>query len=344
METMSDTRFNCLPTMIGSLPHKNPRHACELIAHYLKELPAWPQLPVLNYLEGMVAQFGEGFPGLAVTDGKLAIDATVDLSPGLEAIYAAYLEDNAKAFPISQGYAAGLYELLALDRLNPLAVKGQITGPISFGLSVRDSSGKAILYDDTLSDAAARLLCLKAKWQATELGLISPRTIIFVDEPGMASYGSAFFNLPREQVIALINITLSGITGLKGLHCCGNTDWGIIASTQTDILSFDTYNYASSLNLFPDDIKGLITRGGAIAWGIVPTNESLEKENVASLKDRLEEAMASFTRQGIPYANLKEQALLTPACGLAALSEDGAEQALRMLAGLSARMRGEAPP
>jgi methionine synthase II (cobalamin-independent) len=292
----------------------------------------------------MVAQFGEGFPGLTITEGKTVVDTTQDLNPSLEAIYTAYLEGNADAFPISPAHSAGLHEFLKLDRLNPLAVKGQVIGPISFGLSIRDSSGKAILYDETLSDAAAKLLCLKASWQEARLRHISPRTIIFVDEPGLVSYGSAFFNLPREQVVALINDTLIGISGLKGIHCCGNTDWGLVTSTKTDILSFDAYNYSASLSLFLSDVHGFLARGGAIAWGIIPTDEALAKESVASLKDRLEEAMAPFTRQGISFAHLKEHALLTPACGLAALSEDEAEQALKMLTELSARMRGKAVP
>ena len=331
--------------MIGSLPHKDQKRACALISQYLRDLPSWPQLPALNPLESMVTQFGEGFPGLTVApDGKVTAETSANFDSSLENLYAAYLDNNAGAFPISKTHALGLHEFLAMDTLSPMAVKGQITGPISFGLSVRDASGKAILYDSTLSDAAARLLYLKAKWQETELRRLSPRTIIFVDEPGLSAYGSAFFSLPKEQVVALINDTLAGIAGIKGIHCCGNTDWGIVTSTQTDILSFDAYGYASSLTLFPNEVKALLARGGAIAWGIVPTNEALGKESVASLKDRLEEAMAPFTRHGVPYAHLKERALLTPSCGLATLTEDGAEQALKMLAELSARMRGEAVP
>jgi hypothetical protein len=341
---MADTKFNCLPTMIGSMPHRDPKKACEVVAHYLRQIPAWPQLPLRGPQEGMVAQFGEGFPGLTSRENKLMVDTNRDLSRGLEAIYQAYLDGNAEKFPVSETHAAGLYEFLRPGKFNPLAVKGQVTGPVSFCLSVLDTTGKSIVYNETLADAAARLLYLKARWQEDRLREVSPRTIVFVDEPGMASFGSAFFNLPREQVIALIDATLAGITGLKGIHCCGNTDWGLIASTQTDILSFDTYNYGASINLYPEDVKRLIARGGAIAWGIIPNTENLEKESAASLKDRLEESMAPFTRQGMPFAELKEHSLLTPSCSLAAMTEEGAEQALGMLITLSARMRGEASP
>ena len=50
--------------------------------------------------------------------------------------------------------------------------------------------------------------------------------------------------------------------------------------------------------------------------------------------------MAPFTRNGVSFKQLKEQGILTPSCGLAGLSEDGAERVLEMLAALSERMRG----
>jgi len=39
--------------------------------------------------------------------------------------------------------------------------------------------------------------------------------------------------------------------------------------------------------------------------------------------------MAPFSRSGVPFAHLKEQALLTPSCGLEGLTEDGAEARAR---------------
>jgi hypothetical protein len=340
---MIDTRFNLLPTMIGSLPHQDPKRACEVVAHYLKDLPAWPQLPSRSALESMVPQFSEGFPGLITKDRRLMVDSREAQGAGMETLYSAYLENKVDAFPISPARAAGLYDFLKLNKLNPLAVKGQITGPISFGLGVMDESGKPIIYDETSSDAAAKLLRLKASWEEKQLHKLSPRTIIFVDEPGMASYGSAFFSLPRDRVLSLLTETLGGIQGLSGIHCCGNTDWPLVIATGVNILSFDAYNFAGSLSLYPEDVVKLISDGGAVAWGIVPsTAEGLAGETVASLKDRLEEAMAPFTRCGVRFSQLKEQALLTPSCGLAGLTENGAEKALELLVRLSNKIRGKA--
>ncbi|MCK5576975.1 MAG: methionine synthase [Dehalococcoidales bacterium] len=338
---MPDLRFNCLPTMIGSMPHTDADRACSLVTHYLRDIPAWPQLPKRSFLENMTAQFGQGFPGLVTGDNRIFVDRSQDWDDPLEELYTAYLDSNVNKYPVSADYAAGLYCLIARPRLHPKAVKGQITGPISWGLGVSDDAGRAVLYDEMLSDAAAKMLRLKAGWQGRELKKISKKTIIFVDEPAMSSYGSAFFSLAKEKVTSLLEEVLGGISGIKGIHCCGNTDWSLILGTTTDILSFDTYNYARSLTLYPDEVKGLLDRDGAIAWGIVPNAEDkLAGETVSSLKDRLEEAMAPFTRKGIPFRQLIEQGLLTPSCGLAAMTEEAAARALEMLVELSNKMRG----
>ena len=337
---MKDTRFNCLPTIIGSMPHTDPVKACNLITRFLKDIPAWPQLPRRSYKEGMAVQFSQGFPGIVENENGVYVDRSTDIDKPLESLYSAYLDNDCDKYPVGAEYAAGLYELVSRTDLQPQAAKGQVTGPISWGLSVTDDSKRAVLYDEILSDAAAKLLRLKAVWQENMLRRLSANTITFIDEPSMASYGSAFFSLPKENVIGLLEEVLGGIRGINGIHCCGNTDWSLILGTSTDVLSFDTYNYAESLTLYPAEVKRFLDRGGAVAWGIVPNSEdSLNKESVASLKERLEEAMAPFTRHAIPFRQLIEQGLVTPSCSLSYMSEDAAAHTLELLADLSKEIR-----
>ena len=343
---MAYIEFNCLPTIIGSMPHKDPKAACSLISHYLKDIPAWPQLPHLpgrSFMENMYVQYSEGFPGIVIEADRIYVNRSQDLTGPLEEFYTAYLENNVDKYPISPDHAAGLHEFLSRTDLSPLAAKGQIAGPVTWGLTVTDENRRAIIHDELLGDAVAKLLRLKAGWMEKALRQLSRNTIIFIDEPYMAAYGSSasagVFSSPQE-IINLLNEVFNGISGLKGLHCCGNTDWSVLLRTSLDILSFDTYNYAESLSLYPVETKKFLDRNGTIAWGIVPNDEeSLVRESVASLKDRLEEAMAPFTRQGIPFRQLTAQSLLTPSCGLASLTEDTAAQVLELLARLSAEMR-----
>lgn len=340
---MSNTEFSFLTTIIGSVPHTDAKKATALVTRYLKDIPTWPQLPRKTFTENMYVQYSEGFPGAVVADNKIYIDTAKDFSKALETLYQAYLENDASQYPIGLEYAAGLYAFLEQDNLSPKAVKGCVTGPLSWGMTIADENKRPILYHEILGDAIPKFLKLKAKWEENELKKISKNTIVFVDEPYMASYGSSIaagaFSKP-EKIVEMINEVFDGISGLKGIHCCGNTDWSLLLKTKMDILNFDAYAYAQSLALYADEVKKFIARGGCIAWGIVPNQmEPLQKESLASLKDRLEESIAPFTRNGLSIKDIAKQSLLLPCCGLNALTEDGAEQALKLLTELSVAMR-----
>ena len=267
---MPDAKFGCLPTVSGSMPHTDPSKACAQVTRYLKDIPAWPQLPKRSFLENMYVQYSEGFPGVVVEGDRIYVDRSQDLSKPLEQLYGAYLENDFDKYSIGQDYAAGLHAFLGLENLSPLAVKGQGTGPVTWGLTVADDDGRAIIWDDTMSDAAAKLLRLKASWQEKALSQISKNTIIFVDEPYMQAYGSStLIALSREKVIRLLEEVFGGIHGLKGVHCCGNTDWSVLLETSVDVINFDAYNYVQSLSLYPSEIKKFLDSNGTIDWGIM---------------------------------------------------------------------------
>jgi hypothetical protein len=156
-----------------------------------------------------------------------------------------------------------------------------------------------VLYEEVLADAVGKHLRLKAMWQERELARLCPTTIMILDEPYMASFGSAYVALAREQVVSLMEEVLNGLHGLRGVHCCGNTDWSVVLSTSVDILSFDTYDYAESLSLYAKEVEDFLARGGIIAWGIVPRDsDKLAVESCESLVRRLLEAMDLLVRKG----------------------------------------------
>jgi methionine synthase II (cobalamin-independent) len=331
--------FECLPTAIGSMPHTDSGEACSIVMKCLPDIPVWPQLPQRSPKENMIIQFSEGFPGVVIDGDKIRIEPSVDFESKLEQIHIDCEQDNAHEYGISPEYAAGLHAFLSKAAGSKI-VKGQVTGPITWGLRVASQDGLGILYDDTLAETVAKFLRLKAAWQENILREISPNTIIFVDEPYLVSLGSVFTPVPEEKVPALLEEVLRGIKGTKGLHCCGNTNWSVLLDTKIDILSFDAYNYASSLSTHSDKVKSFLGRGGSIAWGIVPNEEeALANESLSGLRDRLEEAMAPFTRDGVKFRQLIAQGLITPSCGLESLSPEAASQALELTAKLSRDVR-----
>jgi hypothetical protein len=329
-----------LPIHVGSLPHEDAQRACAAIRTYFPELPGWPQLPKRSFRENMYVQFSEGFPGLVLEGERIYVDRTRDLSADLERLYLAYLEEDVESYGLKPSYAAGFDEWARVEFHGCRAVKGQVTGPVSWGLTVVDQDQRPVLYDEVLADAVGKHLRLKAMWQERELHRLCPTTIMILDEPYMASFGSAYVALAKEQVVGLTREVLGGLKGLTGIHCCGNTDWSVVLSAPVDILSFDTYDYAESLSLYAKEVKEFLARGGVIAWGIVPRgSDKLGVETPQSLVCRLLEAMNLLVEKGIALDILLAASLISPCCGLGSLSLEDSERVLELTARVSEEMR-----
>ncbi len=340
----------CLPTAIGSVPHIAPSEACRVVLRYLKEIPAWPQLPKRSYLENMYVQYTEGMPRVVINLEKERVyfDTSGDISGDVTKFYESYLAEELDAFAVSPEYAAGLHAfLVSLQKIpsSPLFVKGQITGPISFGLTVPDEGQKPILYHEIFADVIVKALALKARWQERKFKKILPDvpTVVFFDEPYLTSYGSAFFSLNRGDVVKHLSEVFSLVDGLVGVHCCGRTDWTLFTESGANIISFDAYDYAESIALYPREIDQFLKGGGVLAWGIVPSTfpdpSRVEKENAESLIARLEEKMQLLVDKGIDKEVLLENCLITPNCGTASMSIELAERAYELTRAVSDGMK-----
>jgi hypothetical protein len=333
-----------LPMAMGSVPLTSPAEAWAWTLRYTPQIPIWPQLPRRSYLENMYAQFAQNFPG-AVVDletERTYVDRTQDLDRDMERLYVAYLQNDLEYGALSPEYAAGMHYLLNAEGLLPsglAAIKGQVTGPISWGLTVVDQERRPLLYDEIMADAVAKHLRLKAAWQERALMRFAPHTILFVDEPYMSSYGSGFISLGRDQVLTLLEEVFAGIAGLKGVHCCGNTDWSVLLDTSVDILSLDAYAYAESLALYPQAVAAFLERGGIIAWGIVPSSAQALSETGPRLLDRLDGALDLLVSKGVSLQKLLASGLVTPSCGTGSLTPEVAERVLALTAEVSALMR-----
>ncbi|MCX8127099.1 MAG: methionine synthase, partial [Dehalococcoidia bacterium] len=176
-------KFNCLATGIGSMPDTDASTACQRIFRYLKDVPFWPQLPKRSSKENMYLQLSEGFPGAVVENDHIYAEKSEEFESGLEKVYVAYLENRPDDFAISREYAAGLYAFVDYGGGHFHFVKGQVAGPVSWGLVATDRQQRGIIYDEVLGDAVARFLRLKAAWQEKLLRKVAKNTIIFIDEP-----------------------------------------------------------------------------------------------------------------------------------------------------------------
>ncbi|WP_373497864.1 hypothetical protein [Desulfococcus sp.] len=344
-----------LPVLIGSLPLDDHEEAARLVFSHTPDIPLWVQLPTYPE-EGMIAQFMPGLPGLSTVGGRRCIDTSAeDFSASLAEFYEDYLavaeggaDLDGTRFAFAPDTARGFYVFLshvAALGTPPAALKGQVTGPVTFTTAVKDQAGRAVFYDEQLRDAAVKLLALNARWQVRRMARFGRPVILFIDEPALAGFGSSeFISISKADVTGAVGEVADAVHaegGMAGIHICANTEWDLIMDTAVDIVNFDAYSYFDRFILYEKAVRRFIEEGRIIAWGIVPTSDAVASETVDSLVSRWEAQARQVQALGFDRSRILAQTLITPSCGTGSLSRDHAVRVLELTRAVSRRLRGE---
>ena len=324
---------------IGSVPFSHPDEVMELISEATPSIPFWPQLIKRGPWENMLLQFTKGLPALKIDPEvqKVEVDPQADQAQALTVYYEADLNRDLEAFALTPETATGFFALLDYARSNSGSIerlKGQVTGPITFCLGIKDVNGQAVLYNQNLKDAYARGLGLCGAWQAEKLKEGFEAPIIFLDEPSLTGLGSAFMAVEAQEVIDLLNTSMEPIHqsgGLCGIHVCGNTDWATILKTDLDVVNFDAFGYGQGFALYVQEIKSFLERGGVIAWGLVPTLTYTGQETMEELVKILKGLVDQLVDKGIDRTLIEEQSMITPSCGMGSRTEAEARKLFSLL-------------
>lgn len=305
-----------MTTGIGSLPHTDAEEACRLVLEAF-DIPFWPQLPKLSFYESMISQYSEGMPFIKIDKDKESILIERNGGNALTRFYEAYSEDWKVA--VSEGYAKGLHTFIRLIKNKRFKfLKGQITGPLTFTLGLKDSEGRLLYFDEELREISLMLIKAKIRWQIDMLMPYTENVIIFIDEPILSALGStSYLGVAHEDALRLLREASDAIKhagGIPGIHCCGKADWPLVINSNVRIISFDAYGYIETISLYPGEFTGFLKSGGYLAWGIVPTTDSIREENPDSIKRRFDIGLERLSRS-ISLDLLRSQILLTPSCG-----------------------------
>lgn len=323
-------------TGIGSMPYSNASEACELIFRAC-DIPFWPQLPRISFKEFMIPQYSEGMPFLNIDSEKQSVWVEKDGSDELDRFYEVWTEESKIA--ISEDYAKGLHAFLDMLRKKGGAtiVKGQITGPLTFTLGLKNEEGKPVFFDEELREISLMLLKAKARWQIEILRPLAGEVIIFIDEPILSALGgSGYLAVSGEETLRLLRETTAAIKSagaIPAIHCCGNADWPSVIRSGAEIINFDAYDYVDTIALYPEDFRAFLEQGGLLAWGIVPTSGAVMDENQEGLKRRFEEGMEKLSSR-IPADLLVSNLLLTPSCGTGSRTVEETLKIFQLLMGL----------
>lgn len=330
---------NLLTTAMAVMPHTDVGAALD--AALSLDIPFWPQLPRLNYYEDMYVQASEHFPGILLDMDKQTLAFSMDkFIVELEETLAHF--DEPAYFDISTQYSDVYHRFLDLDLSDRPAIRGQLEGPISFGLNVLDQDKRPIIFDDTVRPFMYEFMAKRINVQLERLKKLNPNAFMFIDEPGLQFLFSALSGYDSNAARQDMEEFLSMIERPRGVHLCGNPDWDFLLNLDMDILSMDAYLNAEIFANYADSIKRFLGRGGVIAWGIVPTNfEPFEAETIDTLTHQLEKVWRVLENKGIEKENLLSRSLISPAtcCLVNPDGEKTVAAAFKVVQDLSGRLR-----
>ncbi|MGK2947433.1 MAG: hypothetical protein ACSLFP_02590 [Acidimicrobiales bacterium] len=305
-----------LSTSIGSLPHTDPRAAATFVLERQSRLPAAPSLPNRSGVERMIAQAAWGIAGVRVLpDGSLELDDPA-LDPRAPLTSAGIDGEPFVALRAFLGAVAG--------RRTP--IKLQLTGPVTLGLALLNAgvpARRAFAVAGSAVRSRARTLVAAAQETAPMAPLV-----VFIDEPGLVAAMHPGFPLDPNRTIDLVSSALATLEphAVTGLHCCGPADWRVVLQAGPQILSLPVeagaVEHAGALGAF-------LENGGWVAWGSVPTTGPLGS-TVERLWQHLSAEWCGLTQAGCDPVLLRDQAMVTPACGLAGHGEEQADLVLTL--------------
>src|ERR1035437_9600565 len=126
---------NLMTTGMGILPHKEMERALSLAMSV--DIPFWPQLPRMSYFEDMYVQASENFPGIILEpETRKLWFSTEKFYTELENTLM-HLESE-DFFRMSPQFSATYHQFLSYDLSKYVSIRGQLEGPVSFGLNVLD--------------------------------------------------------------------------------------------------------------------------------------------------------------------------------------------------------------
>ena len=342
---------------IGSLPHNNLEDAMNLVKKDFSNVPFYPQLANISKNEDMIIQFLEGMPSFFSDKiEKFAFDLEdEDFLMALEEFFTDYEEiisgndfSILEKYGISRQFSSAFPEFINLVKATkPEFAKGQIVGPFTLATSLLDKDGKCAVYDETLRDIIVKLLSLKALWQIRHIKLANPDTIpiIFMDEPSVSQLGtSAYLTISENDVVQMlkeISELIKANGGISAIHCCGKCDWRIPINAGVDIINFDAFAFAQNLSVYSSAVEEFLLSEGKIAWGLVPTLDSVALENITldELVLKFKSSVNYLTKKGIDEKLIIDNSLITSSCGAGSLSIELAQKAMDLVFELSKTLK-----
>ncbi|MFC1928802.1 hypothetical protein ACFLWC_07205 [Chloroflexota bacterium] len=313
---MTDNKLNlkagCKTTAMGIMPHTSVERAMNLALSL--DAPFFPQLPNINFYEDMYVQTSQNFPGIVVDPESERI--SFDSAKFQEELddYSRRMADS-ETFALSQTYSVAYHRFLAEDLQDYAAVRGQVTGPVSFGFRVTDEDSRPIIYNEGVRALLFDFIHRKADLLYQQLKEKNQNAFVWLDEPGLGWVFSGLSGYNDIQAGQDYQGFLASFDGPRALHLCASVNLLYLLQMGVELLSFDAYQMELMPKGYANAVADFLRSGGIISWGIVPTDsENLTKETPETLASLLSSYWDVVSvNAGLSAKQIAEQALIAPA-------------------------------
>jgi methionine synthase II (cobalamin-independent) len=304
------------------MPGTDPDEAMRVVAGELPEFPHLPELP-------------DRGPGADLTGrtAALLIDMPAEVTPRGWRLAERPGRDLGRARSMLSSDLDVLEEVLDGFR-GP--VKVQLCGPwtLAATMELPRTLNVALADPGAVADLAASL-AEGAAAHVAELAKRVPgaRLVVQLDEPalpavlaGMVPTASGLSRLAAVEADTSRDRLAQVLAGLRGytvVHCCATTvPFGIIKAAGADAIAFDLGQLRRGEE---DGVAEAAEAGMGLLTGAVP---SAPQAGDGRARDTAERLATLWRRLGLPLATCADQAVITPACGLAGASPAQARAAL----------------
>lgn len=288
-------------TGVGSLPHVDPVEAASFVFD-TTEIPYLPQLPNRHPAERMLPQWGDGLCGCGSSIDDLGLAFGVSAADRRPALL-------------------GAETLLSMLPPDTKTLKTQATGPVTLAtamLAVGHPGGRS-LYQCLAEELSRRI---NEHVEAIRRRLPGTEVILLLDEPALSSIDDRSFPIATSDALELLNAVMQSLSILPGVHCCGPTDWSLVASLKPAWISWDIGALGPQFDEDREAIAAATSTGTRIMWGVAPAVMGSPPRDLVS---RLQRAIGSLVLGGADMVSITSDSLYTPSCGLAGLTEGQAE-------------------
>jgi hypothetical protein len=319
------------------MPGTDPAEAMRVIAGELPDFPHLPELP-------------DRGPGADLTGrtAALLVDIPVEVTPRGWRIAERPGRDLARARSMLSSDLDVLEEVLQgfrgpvkIQLCGPWTLAATLELPRTMNVALADPGAVADLTASLAESAAAHVAEVAKR-------LPGARIIVQFDEPALpavtaglvptASGLSRLAAVEADTVQGGLGQVLASTRCYAVVHCCGtNVPFGIIRAAGAAGLAFDL----SQLRRGEEDgVAEAAEAGLGLLIGAIPSAGAGHDEP-GGARQTAERVIRLWRRLGLPLATCPEQAVVTPACGLAGATPPQARAALtrcREAAGLLAEL------